>query len=69
MNATDLRSRFSARELNTIRTSIGYAAGRPCGLPGHNLMIIVSKLADALGIPEGDLAEAMLQAYEDESND
>lgn len=41
---------FSERELRLIENCRNYADNDPAGLPGHNLMIIVAKLADMVGI-------------------
>jgi len=35
---------FDEREIRLIRNCIEYAHNDPAGLPGHNIMIIVSKL-------------------------
>lgn len=37
---------FDKRELRLIKNCCDYAKGDPAGLPGHNLMIIISKLVD-----------------------
>lgn len=51
-NATDTvaqskpnNSPFSQRELALIKNCVRYTDGNPAGLPGHNLMIIIAKLA------------------------
>jgi hypothetical protein len=36
---------FTERENRLIKNCIAYAKNDPAGLPGHNLMIIVAKLA------------------------
>lgn len=41
---------LSAREHALIANCQQYAQGEPAGLPGHNLMIVVAKLANALGL-------------------
>lgn len=41
---------LSAREHALIDNCRQYAQGEPAGLPGHNLMIVVAKLANALGL-------------------
>lgn len=38
---------FEQREVRLIRNCQVYAASDPAGLPGHNLMLIVDKLARA----------------------
>lgn len=38
---------FTARELALIENCKAYASGDAPGLPGHNLMIIISKFANA----------------------
>jgi hypothetical protein len=39
---------FTEREQGLIRNACAYADGRPAGLPGHNLMIIIGKMRDLL---------------------
>lgn len=36
---------FTDRELRLIQNCMNYAQGDPAGLPGHNLMLIIAKLA------------------------
>jgi len=38
---------FTERERKLIENCIMYASNSPAGLPGHNLMIIIAKLANA----------------------
>ena len=45
---------ITERELRLIANCREYTNGDPAGLPGHNLMIIVAKLADVLGIDKPD---------------
>ena len=44
----DWRNRLDERERRLISNCVDYAYNDPAGLPGHNLMIIVSKLAAML---------------------
>lgn len=39
---------FSEREERLIKNAIRYAREDPAGLPGHNLMVIIEKMATAL---------------------
>ena len=39
---------FDARQMLLIDNCNVYANGKPAGLPGHNIMIIVSKLHEML---------------------
>lgn len=41
---------FSDREIGLIQDCRNYALGDPSGLPGHNILIIVSKLVDILDV-------------------
>lgn len=41
---------FDERERRLIRNCRDYAHNDPAGLPGHNLMLIINKMAEALGI-------------------
>ena len=45
---------ITERELRLIANCREYANGDPAGLPGHNLMMIVAKLADVLSIDKPD---------------
>lgn len=47
-----LGEHFDERELRLIANCCTYAANDPAGLPGHNLMIIVAKLANLMGIDD-----------------
>lgn len=41
---------FSDREIGLIQNCRNYALGNPFGLPGHNILIVVSKLVDILDV-------------------
>lgn len=41
---------FSEREIDLIKNCRVYSTNDPAGLPGHNLMVIVAKMADTLDI-------------------
>ena len=41
---------FDERERRLICNCIAYEQSDPAGLPGHNLMIIVAKMAELLGV-------------------
>lgn len=43
---------FTKREFRLIRNSIIYAEDDPAGLPGHNLMVIIYKMAELMLIIE-----------------
>lgn len=45
---------FTQRELRLIRNCMEYADEDPAGLPGHNLMMLVSKLIHYYGGPMND---------------
>lgn len=47
---------FYERERRLILNCRNYADGDPAGLPGHNLMLIVAKLADLLDARDRGLA-------------
>ena len=42
------RDRFTERELGLISNARTYAENDPAGLPGHTLLLIISRLADTL---------------------
>lgn len=44
---------FTERELRLISNCQTYAREDPAGLPGHNLMVIISKFCDALDRSQG----------------
>lgn len=51
---------FDLREFRLIQNCQEYAKGDPAGLPGHQLMLIVAKMAELLLPAEtGDLAGAV----------
>ena len=60
-NRTDYKSEklpsdrlvVTEREFNLIGNCIMYASSDPAGLPGHNLMILVAKLAEHLDKLDG----------------
>jgi len=43
-----LAEKFDDRQLRLIDNCQVYAKGNPAGLPGHNLMIIISELTDLI---------------------
>ena len=49
-NNNDHWPMFDERERRLIRNCIDYECNDPAGLPGHNIMIIVAKMAELLGI-------------------
>lgn len=49
---------FTGREHELIKNCITYSSNGPAGLPGHNLMIIISKMANAYPIVS-DIEDAM----------
>lgn len=40
--------KFTTREYYLIKNCLTYYRNHPAGLPGHNIMVIVAKLAEAL---------------------
>jgi len=44
----DWRSEFTEREQALIANCETYAKDNPAGLPGHNLMVIIAKMAAKL---------------------
>jgi hypothetical protein len=44
----DAQSLFDERDLRMIENCKTYAKSDPAGLPGHNLIIIVAKLAELM---------------------
>lgn len=44
-----IKSYFTQRELRLLRNCQEYAFDDPAGLPGHNLMMLVGKLANYFG--------------------
>lgn len=40
-----LKDFFTVRELRLVRNCVEYAYNDPAGLPGHNLMVLVAKMA------------------------
>ena len=49
-NDSDHWPMFNDRERRLIRNCINYERNDPAGLPGHNLMVIVAKMAEMLDI-------------------
>jgi hypothetical protein len=47
------REQLSERERGLVGNCEQYAAGNPAGLPGHNLMLLIAKLANVLDEKEG----------------
>lgn len=45
---TQHKSRFTDRENDLIKNCLTYSRGTPAGLPGHNLMVIITKMADLI---------------------
>jgi hypothetical protein len=43
---------FTKREQRLVDNCIEYEEGDPAGLPGHNLMILVAKLAKVAGLKD-----------------
>lgn len=54
---------FSKRELRLIRNCCDYAYDDPAGLPGHNLMMLVSKIVRYHGGPLNipDMLDEMIE--------
>lgn len=49
---------FEDRELGLIDNCLNYAGNEPAGLPAHNLMIVVAKMAALIdGINTGQIPE------------
>lgn len=48
MDARDWKEEFSDRDKRLISNCIAYAHGDPAGVPGHNLMLIIAKMASVL---------------------
>lgn len=55
---------FTARELRLARNCVEYRDGDPAGLPGHNLMILVAKLATNDGWTQGDRLGELIEMAE-----
>lgn len=54
-----LKDTYTERELKLILNCLHYADDDPAGLPGHNLLLIVSKLALDAGIDEQAILHAL----------
>ena len=54
-----LANTFTEREALLIGNCRLYAANNPSGLPGHNLMIIISKLCNLYSLRGTDILEAL----------
>lgn len=60
---------FNERERGLIANCMAYADDDPAGLPGHNLMLLVSKLAVELGISQLELKAIGPGDHSDEEDD
>lgn len=60
-----LKETFDKRQLRLILNCIDYADSDPAGLPGHNLMVIVSILAKAKNIDRFELMAAIANYGDD----
>ena len=49
VDAEAIKGFFTVRELRLIRNCVEYAYDDPAGLPGHNLMVVVAKMANFHG--------------------
>lgn len=58
LRVNSLREVFSERELQLILNCDSYARGKPAGLPGHNLMLIISSLINLLGTNQTEIRSA-----------
>ena len=52
---------FTARELRLVANCVEYRDGDPAGLPGHNLMLLVAKLAANDGWTQGDRLDELIK--------
>lgn len=52
METGDKAGTFSKREIRLIRNCRAHSANDPAGLPGHNLILIIAKMADMLEIAD-----------------
>jgi len=52
---------FTARELRLVANCVEYLDGDPAGLPGHNLMLLVAKLAQHCSMTEGDRLDELIE--------
>jgi hypothetical protein len=55
---------FTARELRLVRNCVEYRDGDPAGLPGHNLMLLVAKLATNDGWTQGERLDKLIEMVE-----
>ena len=55
---------FTARELRLVRNCVEYRDGDPAGLPGHNLMLLVAKLATNDGWTQGERLDDLIELAE-----
>jgi hypothetical protein len=55
---------FTARELRLVRNCVEYRDGDPAGLPGHNLMLLVAKLATNDGWTQGERLDELIEMAE-----
>ena len=64
-----IKDYFSQRELRLIRNCMEYAGEDPAGLPGHNLMMLISKIICYYGGPMNDweALDAMIDAMDAEN--
>ena len=56
---THIALTFTEREAELIKNCNAYVLSDPAGLPGHNLIILVHKLAKYAGIAPGDIRGAL----------
>lgn len=55
---------FTERELRLVRNCVEYQDGDPAGLPGHNLMLLVAKLATNDGWTQGERLDDLIELAE-----
>ena len=55
---------FTARELRLVANCVEYWSGDPAGLPGHNLMLLVAKLATNAGWTQGERLDELIEMAE-----
>lgn len=60
---------FDLRELRLIRDCNRYAGGDAAGLPGHNLILIINKMAGLLELYPWQLTSIISQKREEEADE
>lgn len=60
-----LDSIFDPREKRLIANCIAYVNNDPAGIPGHNILLIVAKLAKLLANATPEMIKHMVEGYDE----